>query len=387
MAIYLEHLRLSAWPFSIVPRQEYCDFLGGRPQLRDDIARLLSGLSRRDTSSIHVLWSWFGAGKTHSLYYMANQASALSDVGGTALHPIYTEFPKRARGFFDLYQSAMLALDSQLLVDAFMEATTSPNWAPKSTVLSDANPDLAAAFRNLVIGNPADRSTAIRWLRGDPLAIGDFRRLGISQRLSTADQAVRVLADITQICDIAARSKGRQAFRLIWILDEFQRLERATPSVRREINAGLHSLFNTCPVGLTLVLSFSGPPDSRHLPDWISPELRDRIGATKVMILPPFQMEEAMFFIGEVLAHFRAQGVDAGDAYFPFTKDACKFVVEHLAKQSDLRPRVLMHAMNAVLDAADSLIESGNLAKIDRAFAEQALAEYVIVSDAEPDGD
>lgn len=387
MAAYLEHLGLAAWPFSIVPRQQYCDFLGGRTQLRDDVTKLLSGLSRRDTSSIHVLWSWFGAGKTHSLYYLSNQAKALSATGGIGLYPLYTEFPKRARGFFDLYQSAMLALDSQLLIDAFMEATTSPEWAPRSKTLSDANPDLAAAFRNLVIGNSLDRSTAIRWLRGDSLALSEFRRLGISQKLSTADQAVRVLADIVQICDIAARSSGRQGFRLIWILDEFQRLERCPAAVAREINAGLHSLFNACPIGLTLMLSFSGPPDARHLPDWISPELRDRIGATKVLILPPLQADEALQFVAEVLAHFRIPSGIAVEPYFPFTKDACKFVIERLAKETDLRPRVVMHAMNAVLEAADSLIEEGKLAKIDRDFAQKTLSEYVIVSDAEPDGD
>src|SRR6266851_4373781 len=102
MVSYLDHLGLVTWPFSIVPRQQYCDFLAGRPQLREDISALLRGLSRRDTASMHVLWSWLGAGKTHSLYYLINQSKSINTTEHVQLCPIYTEFPKRARGFFDL---------------------------------------------------------------------------------------------------------------------------------------------------------------------------------------------------------------------------------------------------------------------------------------------
>jgi hypothetical protein len=103
MVAYLDHLGLVAWPFSIVPRRQYCDFLAGRTQLKDDISTLLRGLSRRDTSSIHILWSWLGAGKTHSLFYLMNRCGAFGENAHVELCPIYSEFPKRARGFFDLY--------------------------------------------------------------------------------------------------------------------------------------------------------------------------------------------------------------------------------------------------------------------------------------------
>jgi hypothetical protein len=384
---YFDHLGLIAWPFSIVPRQQHCDFVAGRAQLRDDISAVLRGLSRRDTSSIHLLYSWLGAGKTHSLYYLMNESRKLNSNTHVELYPIYSEFPKRARGFFDLYQSAVLHLDRRLLIESFLEATTSPEWAPRFRELSDANPDLSAAFRNLVMGNDNDQSIAIRWLRGDSLPIGEYRRLGISQRVATADQAVRIFSVLVELCDMAARSKGCQGFRVIWILDEYQRIERCSPSVAREINAGLHSLFNACPAGLTIIISFSGSPDAKRLPDWLSPELRDRIGATKVMILPPFQAPEALHFIAEVLAHFRIPGSTTTDPFFPFTKGACEYVIGFLAKKGDLRPRIIMHAMNAILEAADSLIEKQSMLQIDRDFSESVLREYVILADAEPDED
>jgi hypothetical protein len=117
---YLDHLGLVAWPFSVVPRKQHCDFIAGRKQLLNDISALLRGLSRRDTSSIHLMWSWLGAGKTHSLYYLMNESRKLSENAHVALYPIYSEFPKRARGFFDLYQSAIVNLDRKLLIDSIL---------------------------------------------------------------------------------------------------------------------------------------------------------------------------------------------------------------------------------------------------------------------------
>ena len=104
--MFYQHLHLSQWPFAVVPRPEYCTFIAGRPQLKADIADLLRALSRRDTSSIHVLWSSFGAGKTHSLYYIASEArGACAKPPAMDMVPIYTEFPEQVRGFVDLYRA------------------------------------------------------------------------------------------------------------------------------------------------------------------------------------------------------------------------------------------------------------------------------------------
>src|SRR5258707_10047213 len=82
MTGFLEHLGLIAWPFSIVPRQQYCNYLAGRPQLTNDISALVRGWSRRDTSSIHLLWSWLGAGKTHSLFFLMKQCAVIRQLRG-----------------------------------------------------------------------------------------------------------------------------------------------------------------------------------------------------------------------------------------------------------------------------------------------------------------
>jgi len=67
------HLGLRRWPFPVVPQREHCTFIAAREHLRKDVDGLIDTLSRRDTSSIHLFWSWFGAGKTHTLFYVANR--------------------------------------------------------------------------------------------------------------------------------------------------------------------------------------------------------------------------------------------------------------------------------------------------------------------------
>ena len=70
----LDHLCLQRWPFVVVPSPDLCDFIADREQFREDIEKLLRNLSRQSASSIHPIWSWFGAGKTHTLYYLSNRA-------------------------------------------------------------------------------------------------------------------------------------------------------------------------------------------------------------------------------------------------------------------------------------------------------------------------
>lgn len=379
---FFNHLKLKEWPFSVVPRQQHCDFLAGRPQFRSDISTLIRALSRKDTSSIHVLWAWLGAGKTHSLYYLMTQATLNNTGTHVELHAVYSEFAKQAKGFFDLYQSVISGIDRRFIANAFLEATTSPQWAEKFAELSDSNPDLSVALRTIAIGSEADQSIAVRWLRGDAIPVAEFRRLGISQKISSADQAVNILSAVVQLADMASRSRGRQGFRLVWIIDEFQRVARYSKNLSREINAGLHSLFNACPIGLTIILSFSGTSNESVLPDWLSPELRDRIGATKVMVLPPFQRTEALAFLTDIFSHFRS-AEEKPSTFFPFSREACEYVIDHLSKKIELRPRMIMHAMNAVLEAADSRMEDGSLKEIDKSFAQEVLKEYVVLADSE----
>lgn len=348
------------------------------------MSQVLRALSRRDTSSIHVLWSWFGAGKTHALFYLAYQAQLQNERSPlVAITPVYTEFPKSTKSFVDLYRSFAHRMDVDRVVDDYLEVSTSPSTGEIVKELGSATPDLASALRVISIQEGLPRTIATRWLRGENVTLSDLRGIGISQRISSTDQGVEVMSMQARIMEEAARSRGHHGARLLWLIDEFQRVADSGRRAIADVNAGLHSLFNACPTGLTLFLSFSGSPDEKSLPEWFSPELRDRIGTTRVMILPPLQPDQAVSFVKDVLGHFRAPGSNLDSDFFPFSHSACRAVVSYLSERTSLLPRTIMHAFNAVLEAADPLIEAGEMSTIAPEFVREVLHDFVTVADTQ----
>jgi hypothetical protein len=378
------HLHLAKWPFQVVPDRTFCTFLADRRQVRKDVAELLTGLSRRSVSSIQLFWAWFGAGKTHTLFYLANQAK---EVGAkplaSELYPIYSEFPKAARGFVDLYRSFVLGFEVEVLIEAFLEINTCGDSQRLRREMMLASPDLANALKIMATGETANQITAARWLRAEALPAATFRSIGLSQKIGTAEEAMRILVALIEMLATAAKVRGRPGCRVIWLLDEFQRIERTGSRILNDINTGLHSTFNACPTGFSLFLSFSGNPDAGNLPKWFSPELRDRIGRTKVILLPPMVREEALEFVRDVLAHCRPQGYGNDLPYFPFTLQSCETILDEIQLKDELRPRALMNALGAVLQEADAKLESGAIASISPKFAKDSLAEYVMLSSVE----
>ena len=384
MTRYYYHLRLIRWPFPIVPDRAYCTFIADRHQLRSDLSNLLAALSRRETSSIHLFWSWFGAGKTHTLFYLANQAAELSTHNSNfVLHTAYSEFPKVARSFLDLYRSFMTGFDTDILVDAFLEVSTCEDSNRLHRNLMLASPDLASALQAMATGTKSDQVIAMRWLRAEALPISEFRRVGISQKISSSEEATRILATLVELLAVSAQSQGSPGCRVMWMLDEFQRIERAGSRICDEINTGLHSTFNACPNGLSLFLSFSGKPQPNGLPPWFSPELRDRIGRTKVMILPPMLPQDALVFVKDVLIQHRIPEYIQTSPYFPFGEETCKAIIEEIQKNDELKPRSIMQAFNAVLQEAEPKIEAGEIEIITPEFARRVLADYIVLKDNE----
>lgn len=374
------HLRLSRWPFPVVPDPPFCTFLAARGQLKQDVKSLVQSLARRDTSSIHIFWAWFGAGKTHTLHYLSHQARTASEQGGyNALYPVYTEFPKGTRSFAELYRAFIFALDVDDIIDAFLQASTAPSADAFQRRAERQSMDFWVALQILCTGEPRQQQVATRWLRADPVPLPALRQIGVAQRIESAEQATTVLSLLVEMLNVAAQTQGWPGARVIWLLDEFQRIQGAAVRGIEAINAGLHSTFNACPTGLSLVFSFSGTPHASGLPAWFSPELRDRIGRTRPMVMPPMSMDEARLFVKEVLAHFRNGSAPGGNELFPFTDASCKLIVERVRSDAELKPRALMQAFDAVLDAAEPLLERGELQQIEPGFAKDVLKEYQVV--------
>ena len=319
MSARYPHLRLSRWPFPVVPDPPFCTFLAARGQLKHDVKNLLQSLARRDTSSIHIFWAWFGAGKTHTLHYLSHQAQSASEQDGyNALYPVYTEFPKGTRSFVELYRAFVFALDVDDIIEAFLQASTAPSADGFQRRAERQSLDFWVALQILCTGEPRQQQVATRWLRADPVPLPALRQIGVSQRIESAEQATTVMSLLVEMLNVAAQTQGWPGARVIWLLDEFQRIHGAAARGIEAINVGLHSTFNACPTGLSLVFSFSGTPQASGLPAWFSPELRDRIGRTRPLVMPPMSTDEARLFVKEVLAHFRNGSVPGGNELFPF---------------------------------------------------------------------
>lgn len=371
-----EHLGLTRWPFPVVPDREFCGFIADRKQLRADVDDLLKSLGRQEGSSIHLLWSWFGAGKTHTLFYMANRSSLTKRSMGGRLHAVYSEFPKSPKSFLDVYRAFAVGLDFDELIDAYLEVSTSSDSARIQRDLLTTSPDLATALHVLATGTAIDQVVAIRWIRGESLPAAEFRKIGIAQKLGVSEEASRVFAAIVGLFSQAAHAQNRPACRVLWLLDEFQRIASVRPALREEINTGLHSTFNACPSGLSMMLSFSGRPE-KEFPAWFSPELRDRIGRTKVIILPPLRSDEALEFVRDVLTQFRTLESYGVDPYFPFTEAACRAVIDEVAENAELKPRAIMQAFDAVLRETEADIQAKDMETITPAIAKRILAESI----------
>jgi len=371
-----DHLGFQRWPFTVVPEPENCDFIADRKQLREDIEKLLRNLSRQNTSSIHPIWSWFGAGKTHALHYISFRASQLQKEGKSKLRTIYTEFPRNPSSFIDVYKSFAFKLNKEQLVEMYLEIYTSPNSEKSEQKLRNFYPDLLNALNSLAIGESADQEIVMRWLRAEPVKISDCRKVGISKKISTSEESSRLLNALVRVFSISSNPENQNNSRLIWLIDELQRIDRVSPRIQDEINTGLHSTFNSSPSGLSLILSFSGKP-GKTLPAWLSPELKDRIGRTKVMILPPLKMDDALKFIRDVLANARAPRYSNIDVYFPFTEESCRHIIQDIEEKDELKPRAIMQSFNAVLAEADPKIENNEMDVITPGFAKNILSDLI----------
>lgn len=358
---------LRAWPFRIVPEPEFCDFLGDRSVLRNDLEQLLISLGNRPTSDIQLFWSWYGAGKTHTLYYIANRCSH----SHKGLLPIYTELPREARGFGDLYRSSISQVDVEKLVDAFLDYSTRPT-VDKVGLTHGLDPDLAAALRQAAVSDKPVQVLLAQWLLGNPLQRQALRDLGVGGKIDKTEKCASVFADVVRL--MAPRDAGQGTRRVIWIIDEVQRVEDLTPTAQRSVLSGLVGLFNRCPTGLTIMLSYTGEPKQKGLPEWIPADLKDRIGLERPMLLPPLGLDDAALLIRELLAHFRPAGLTLPtNPYFPFEEASISGLIKVLSRAGDLKPRALMEVMDASLRVLEPEIRSGKIATIDLTALKKSL--------------
>lgn len=370
------HLHLKEWPFRDVPDESFCSFIADRSQLISDINILLRNLSRRSTSSMHLMWAWFGAGKTHTLYHIEH----LCKTDFKNIIPIYIEFPRSVKSFLDIYKSFIAKLDMDFVDAVYVEVFGDNSKERIQKDLRHDYPDLASALKLHFMGGEQQQDIAVRWLRADCKELRLLKAIGVTKPIQNNEDIIKIMSWLIRLLRMKNIPSEDQSFRIIWMIDEFQRLEKCRTHVQEEINGCLHSVFNRCPDSLSIIISFSGHPEEKKLPSWLSKEVKDRIGIEKVLLLPPLRSDEAFKFIEDVLRHFRSPESDISNPLFPFTKESVNEVIKIIeTKKDELKPRRIMQYFKAVLEEAEPLIERGNVKIIDTDFVKQILKDRVFL--------
>jgi len=367
--IRFPHLYLVDWPFQVVPDPRFSRIWADREDLYRTVTGILRKMARIPQASIHLIWAWYGAGKSHTLQHMAYLCMEKYQ----GLHPVYTVFPKAVSSFLDFYQSLMRPLDVDLLIDQYASLTrgTSPGQLQRALGMPA---DLLTILKYLHIGDERSRDIALQWLRAEKPHLATLRSMGINSRIQSTDDAVQVLR-----CIVRLMSFEHPGARLIWMIDEFQRIGDFKASLRSEINAGLHSAFNDCPTNFSLILSFSVRSQAT-MNAMLSPELLDRACMQPVITIPPLTPDQAKVFVGDLLQAFRSPEHIPPSRLFPFDEGAVNAIVEQLEADPnvELKPRSIMQACDLILGEADVEIEERRLQTISREYALQVLGRHNI---------
>jgi hypothetical protein len=326
--------------------------------VRGGLENLLRAYGRTSASSINLVWAYFGAGKTHFLKYLGYRMDSLSN---TTLRGIYSVFPKSIRGYLDLYRVFAAGIPADQLRDAYRSLEQAGDHAK-------LDPEVFAACKALVL-RPDQADIVMQWLRAQRPLLSALRQAGLHTRIDTAERAIEVQSSLVRLIQATG------VHRLVWMVDEFQRIGELGISQKNDVNVGLHSLFNELPTGFSLFLSFSfGEP--KNIKYLLSDELIDRSRLQQYFQLPPLSRDEAVAFVREVMqAHCISEAWREPDG--PFGAHALGAVVEAIdaSPQLALKPRTLMQVFDAILSEADWRIESGELQEVDSTFALGVLKE------------
>lgn len=351
----LRRLGLKYWPFSLVPDEGSELVWADRAELRKRISRMVRGLQRHNAPTLHLLWADFGAGKTHTLRFIQQEAVAGRFAGICA---IYSALPKGCRYFLDIYRAVIRAVGSVNLQQAYQITAK----MPEARLIESAWPDLWAAIKILALGNDAQKTIAWNWLSATPgLSRQELSLVSLHGRVGSTEQAVLALNAVARLLSLAS---GK---RLLLMIDEFQRVETLRQADRDEINAGLHSFYNEARFGLSIILSFSFGVEE-NIRHFLNKELLSRADPIRLSI-PALTSDEALVFLGDIIT---SASEDPGKPFA--SEETIASVVDAVSKQSAITPRRLLKVMGHITNEAIDDLEDGLISEVTPSYASKIAA-------------
>lgn len=353
---FAEALGLMDWPFGIIPDPETTLIWADRHELLNQINRMLRRLTGTQVSSLHLLWADFGAGKTHTLLYL--RQLALSKYNGL-IYPIYLTLPKDARSFIDIYRAIVSSITVDKLMDIYSKL-------PKdSQVFSSANPfmgerlqSLSKVFKALNMGSDFIQQIARKWVLADQsISRQELISASLPDRIRTSDDAINTLSGISRLLI-------SYHYRLLILIDEFQRAGLLRRAIQNDIQAGLHTFFNNCPKGVSMIISFKFGSE-REIRDYLSSELEDR-AEPQTIVIPVLKPEEAEEFLQDLV-----ESVKSTDKQLKIDSDVIASIVSCVSSVGTMKPRTLIKTAGLILSEGAMDIIDGSIKTIDNRYVNE----------------
>ena len=343
----MERFGFVEWPFANVPTPERGATLwADRANAREQMDAIQHDWRITRASTINLLWADLGAGKTHTLYQIADLCSQTD-----YLLPSYVLLPTAIRTFVELYRAIARDLNWALVAGALSpEANT---WMVRNLrqALRWRLNDVDASRRNL----------AERWLHAERLRARDCEMIGVTGPITTVDDAVEALTHIVQA--IAGPNQ-----RMVLMIDEYQRVAEGSRRQLQEIGHGIHTLFNACPSGLGLILSCATGMATDYAAV-LTPEIVSRLSQKRID-LPYLSAGDIVDYVRDLFAHYRT-GSEV-EPFFPLTAESTARFADYLVMTLNgvVTPRRVNEAFHELLSDAD---RQGIAAPIER----DAVAEWI----------
>lgn len=319
-------------PFALTATLEIAACWAGRRTVKEKLERLCRSYITRPDSSLDLIWSNLGAGKSHALLHLIY---LLDGSGADRSVSAFVEMPEQCKRFIDLYRRIIAELPLGKVVPRLL-----------SREAEGASEDLKRAARTLAHGGSEQKELAREWLSAGRPQLRDLRNAtGIGTRIESDVHACEVLSEIAGVL-------ARQGVRTVILLDEFQRVAASLQKQREAILANLRSVFSRNPAYFSVVLAVTSRIEKSAV-ELLPQELRTLMGMRPTVSLPEMNQEEALEFLLERFRFFRPPGYSGLDAA-PFGEEALRALVSHVASAGTERviPRTLLQAAAWLYDEA-----------------------------------
>tara|TARA_B100000315_G_C14543003_1_gene571849 strand:+ start:436 stop:1500 length:1065 start_codon:yes stop_codon:yes gene_type:complete len=318
-------------PFNLVPDISYSDLWCGRPAQLKNLKKIEKNMSIKKDSTMDLIWSSFGGGKTHALFYLS---SLLSDENKYL--PLYFETPPDMQKFMDLYREIVKSLPLKK-VCALIDNTKD----------IEINHSLRQASRTILHGRDTEKNLCIEWLTAKRPHLTELKRFtGITSRIEDEIFATSVLSDIIKIMD-------RNKIRTVMLLDDYQ---RASHNMKEKsfntLGSFLRNLFNRHPRNFSLIIAMVSRMQQTAL-NLFPQEIRTIMGMRPAVELPEMSIDESKVFILERFQHFRPENFN-NNQFFPFNEkivmDVLEFMKAKGTENSKLIPRRLLQVFGQLFN-------------------------------------